>query len=38
VKLEAGAEQALQFGYQVSWPNGQGVAYEEHSGPWAAQK
>ena len=35
LKLDAGKEQMLLFGYQVIWPNGQAVAYEEHPGPWA---
>ena len=36
LKLDAGQAQDLAFGYQVSWPNGQTVYYEQHPGPWAA--
>ena len=35
LKLDAGQSQDLAFGYQVSWPNGQSVYYEQHPGPWA---
>ena len=35
LKLDASQSQDLAFGYQVSWPNGQSVSYEQHPGPWA---
>ena len=38
LKLEAGQSQDLAFGYQVSWPNGQTVYYEQHPGPWTGQQ
>jgi len=38
LKLDAGQQQELAFGYQVSWPNAQAVFYEQHPGPWVAQK
>ena len=38
MKLEAAQSLDLAFGYQVSWPNGQSVSYEQHPGPWAAQQ
>ena len=34
LKLAAGQSQDLQFGYQVSWPNGRQVYYEQHYGPF----
>ena len=36
LKLEAAQSADLAFGYQVSWPNGKGVVYEQHPGVFAA--
>ena len=32
--LEPDAQKDLAFGYQVSWPNGKAVYYEQHEGPF----
>jgi uncharacterized protein (TIGR02231 family) len=33
--MEPDAQKELAFGYQVSWPNGKAVYYEQHEGPFA---
>ena len=35
--LEPDTQKDLAFGYQVSWPNGKAVYYEQHEGPFAGK-
>ncbi len=35
--LEPDAQKDLAFGYQVSWPNGKAVYYQQHEGPFAVK-
>ncbi len=37
MKLAPNQQQDLLFGYQVSWPNGKAVYYEQHEGPFAGK-
>jgi uncharacterized protein (TIGR02231 family) len=35
--LEPDTQRELAFGYQVSWPNGKAVYYEQHEGPFVGK-
>lgn len=36
--LEPEAESVINFGYQVTWPNGVDIVYEPRPGPWPLQQ